>query len=80
MFLALEISPEYGVINVYPFSVYEIEREEGVDEKNPNAVRFILMGNRQESLENYEVIHFRLLSDTILLPYGRSILEPGRRI
>ena len=31
-------------------------------------------------LDNYEVAHFRLLSDTNYLPYGRSYLEPARKI
>ena len=30
--------------------------------------------------DNYEVAHFRLLSDTNFLPYGRSYLEPGRKL
>ena len=30
--------------------------------------------------ENYEMAHFRLLSDVNFLPYGRSYLEPGRKI
>ena len=29
--------------------------------------------------EAYEIAHFRLLTDTNFLPYGRSILEPGKR-
>ena len=31
-------------------------------------------------LENYEVAHFRLLSDAAYLPYGRSYLEPARKV
>ena len=31
-------------------------------------------------LDNYEVAHFRLISDTNYLPYGRSYLEPARKI
>ena len=31
-------------------------------------------------LDNYEVAHFRLISDTNYLPYGRSYIEPGRKI
>ena len=30
--------------------------------------------------DNYEMAHFRLLSDTNYLPYGRSYLEPARRL
>jgi len=79
-FLALDITPEYGIINAYPFSSYEVDREEGYDENNPNAVRFVVNGNVGETLEEYQMIHFRLLSDTNLLPYGKSILEPARKV
>ena len=30
--------------------------------------------------DNYEVAHFRLLSDVNYLPYGRSYLDPGRKL
>mgnify|MGYP003132741382 CR=1 FL=1 len=30
--------------------------------------------------DNYEIAHFRLLSDLNYLPYGRSYLEPGRKL
>jgi len=30
--------------------------------------------------ENYEMVHFRLLSDLNYLPYGRSYLEPARKL
>ena len=30
--------------------------------------------------DNYEIAHFRLISDTHYLPYGRSYLEPARKI
>ena len=30
--------------------------------------------------DNYEIAHFRLLSDNNYLPYGRSYLEPARRL
>lgn len=31
-------------------------------------------------IDNYEMAHFRLISDTHYLPYGRSYLEPARKI
>ena len=30
--------------------------------------------------DNYEVAHFRMLSDTNYLPYGRSYIEPARKL
>jgi len=35
---------------------------------------------RVVTFDNYEVAHFRLISDTNYLPYGRSYLEPARKI
>lgn len=34
----------------------------------------------QITFDNYEMAHFRLLTDVNYLPYGRSYLEPGRRL
>jgi hypothetical protein len=31
-------------------------------------------------LDNYEIAHFRLLADTTYLPYGRSYIEPARKV
>ncbi len=37
-------------------------------------------GNKLEDLENYQIAHFRLLSDSNFLPYGKSTLEGARRV
>ena len=40
-----------------------------------------LLGQSDELyFENYEMAHFRLIGDVNYLPYGRSYLEPGRKI
>jgi hypothetical protein len=52
---------------------------------NPYDVRFRYdpLTNRNPLLRDeyayYEIAHFRLLSDTNFLPYGRSMLEPARK-
>ena len=95
-FLKLEIAEKFGVYNVLPYTVYNIIRHEGYDPENPNEVKFELeidgiaaasdpmvtkKPNKQNiTFENYEVAHFRLLSDVTYLPYGRSYLEPARKI
>lgn len=78
-FLFLEVDPEYGVTNVYPIPIAEMEREEGWDPENPSAVRFNWLA-RGASLENWQVAHFRLLGNDAFLPYGSSVLESARRI
>lgn len=79
-FLYCDVSPEHGVLNVFPIPVNEIIREENYDPDDPMAVRYkwVTMGNK--SLENWEVIHFRLLGNDAFLPYGSSIIEAARRI
>jgi len=92
-YLHLQISEKFGIYNVLPLSVYQVVREEGTDPENPSYVRFILDPNGlsqsqtytarksdQMALENYEVAHFRLLADANYLPYGRSYLEPARKV
>ena len=37
---------------------------------SPNVIRF----------DNYEMAHFRLISDVNYLPYGRSYIEPARKL
>ena len=39
-------------------------------------------GNQDNGVifQNYEIAHFRLLNDVNYLPYGRSYLEPGRKL
>ena len=80
-FLRLEISPEYGVYMVHPISAYELTRVEGSDPNNLNYVKYQHdgLGGGQE-YENFEIAHFRLLSDSNFLPYGKSMIEPARRI
>jgi hypothetical protein len=83
-FLYLDIDPEYGVVNVLPLSVYETIRIEGQDPGNPFSVKFKIENDflalGKTEFDNYEVAHFRLLADTNFLPYGKSMIEGGRRV
>ena len=81
-FLALEISPEKGIINVSPHSIYNVERLEGTDPNNTNYVKYKVELDRfgKKEYEQYEMAHFRMLSDTNFLPYGKSMVEGARRI
>jgi len=95
-FLKLEIAEEFGVYNVLPYTVYHMTRQEGLDKDNPARVTFQLdpdglassqnpnyVANSSKKVvefDNYEIAHFRLISDTHYLPYGRSFIEPARKI
>jgi hypothetical protein len=79
-YLQLDIVDKYGVVNVKPISAYEITRLEDHDPANPQLIQFEINEDKKEIKENYEIAHFRVLSDTNFLPYGRSLLENGRKI
>lgn len=79
-FLFNDVSPDQGVVNVYPIPVNEIEREEGYDKGDPLAVRYRWLTQGNQVLENWQVSHFRILGNDAFLPYGSSVLEAARRI
>ena len=83
-FLKLDIIDKHGIVNVTPLSPYDVFRLEEHDPSNPKLVQFEVVGDGKNSkehvLENYEVAHFRLLSDSNFLPYGKSMLEGGRKV
>ena len=87
-YLYLDIDDDLGIVNASPLSAYETRREEGYDMDNPYSVRFeveeqntnaISQRNNTKFLESFQVAHFRLLTDTNFLPYGRSLLEGARK-
>jgi len=81
-FLKLELAEKYGVTNVIPLPVYELRRIEGEDPTKPNVVKFYLQGGstKQGAFDNFEIAHFRLVTDSNFLPYGKSMVEPARRV
>ena len=89
-FLQLEIADKLGIVNVFPYSPYEVTRIENFDPINPQRVKFVYAPYQnplgaygqttKKEFENYEVAHFRLNSDSNFLPYGKSMIEGGRRV
>ena len=90
-YLQLEMAENLGIVNVMPMSTYEMSRVEGFDETNPQRVKFIYAPyqnpnsmysgqSAKKEYENYEIAHFRLNSDANFLPYGKSMVEGGRRV
>ena len=79
-FLKLDIAEEIGVINARPFSSYEMERwEEFRDETGDYEIKFRNVASERDEYAVYEIAHFRMLSDSNFLPYGRSMLEGARK-
>ena len=94
-YLHLDVEEEIGIVNVTPISAYELRRDEGFDAENPYAYKFVLEnthggGNNQwsgtgaagtvQEFQPFEIAHFRLLSDTNFLPYGKSMIEGARKV
>ena len=92
-YLHLDIEEEIGIVNVTPISPYELRRDEGFDAENPYAYKFVMeqthggssyaFGGKKagiQEFEPFEIAHFRLLSDTNFLPYGKSMIEGARKI
>jgi len=77
-FLHLHIDKDEGIYEVMALPSQEIHREEGFDGKTDNTrFRWETTG---DYFEDWQVAHFRLLEDTGQLPYGRSILDPARKL
>jgi hypothetical protein len=89
-YLQLEMTENIGIVNVLPMSTYEMSRIEGFDQENPQRVKFVYAPYQnpynavgqtaKKEYENYEIAHFRLNNDSNFLPYGKSMLEGGRRV
>ena len=90
-FLLLNISNENGVIGWKQLPVYDMERYD-VGTKNPyiaasfynenkiNETTFVWVGkNEAIPYRNWQIAHFRLLYDSLYLPYGISYLNKIRR-
>ena len=80
-FNLLDVVNGEGVLGALELPVAEIEREEGFD-NNPNSLRFKWMSSHGGSdyFENYQVSHMRILGEDRFLPYGKSVLDPGRKL
>jgi len=89
-YLQLEMAEGLGIVNVLPMSTYEMSRIEGFDPQNPQRVKFVYAPYQnpynavgqtaKKEYENYEIAHFRLNGDANFLPYGKSMIEGGRRV
>ena len=64
--------------DIIQMPIGEIHKELGVD-GNPKSVRYKWDGKNM-FFEDFEMAHFSLLSDGTKLPYGRSVLDPARKL
>ena len=79
-FLKLDISEGMGILNARPLSGYEVERMEIYNEETGEyEIKFRHSITEQLEYDVFEIAHFRMLSDSNFLPYGRSMLEGARQ-
>ena len=94
-FLLLNIDDKNGITGWKELPVYEIERyENGMENPyasaytqlsnvNPymqNSTKFVWVGtNEYIPYQDWQIAHFRLLYNSIFLPYGCSFLQKARR-
>lgn len=82
-FLHLQFVETHGIINVTPIHPSLMKREEN-PETGETLFRYEGNGYYTTSgtknvFEMFEIAHFRLLSDSNMLPYGKSMIEAARK-
>ena len=92
-FMFLNIDPKEGVLGWRELNVHQINRVEcgsvtaygGANvnaplSTNPNDVKFVWEGHNEATpYQSWQVAHFRLIKDSLYLPYGVSWLNGARR-
>lgn len=93
-FMFLNIDKDNGILGWRELPVHEMVRiENGLNNGyggstmyssamnlKPDEVKFVWEGHNQESpFMNWQVAHFRLIKDSLYLPYGVSYLNKARR-
>ena len=94
-FMLLNTDKDNGVMGWKQLPVYEIERFENgmsnaytsphinLNSVNPDkqlTTKFVWVGEMEYlPYQSWQVAHFRLLYDSMFLPYGMSVLNKGRR-
>lgn len=78
-FLYHEVVPKEGIVATIPLPVNSMERLEGFDKEDPFAIQFKSLVNKNQIYHNWQITHFRLLSNSLFYPYGTSLLDPIRR-
>ena len=70
---------EDGVVN--PYGSNGVVYNTANTNSNDNSTQFVWTGENQSAVpfRNWQIGHFRLLTDSLYLPYGQSYLQPARR-
>ncbi len=86
LFLYLNTVPSVGIVDAVPIHPSLIKRDDYAGD-NQNLTQYIYEGetmfNYQKArsvFDYHEIAHFRVLTDTNFLPYGKSLLEGARKV
>lgn len=85
-FLYMNNVPGVGVVDVVPIHPSLIKRDDySGEDGNQTQYRYEGEGqysysNVENTFEYHEIAHFRVLTDTDFLPYGKSLLEGARKV
>jgi hypothetical protein len=78
-FALLTLVPNEGVTNYQPLNSNEVEREETFTDSSEWTTFFKWIGNPRKKYKPYEMAHFRIINDSAMLPFGRSMIDAARR-
>lgn len=94
-FMLLNTTDDNGIVGWKQLPVYEMQRFESgmdnpyasafvssanIDVDKPDATKFVWVGqNDFTPYRNWQIAHFRLLYDSLYLPYGVSLINKARR-
>ena len=92
-YMLLNVVAGKGVMGWKQLPVYEMDRLENgyasmysgmlpgqVNDLKPDETKFVWVGhNESMAYQDWQVAHFRLLKDSLFLPYGTSLLHKARR-
>lgn len=94
-FMLLNITDDNGIVGWKQLPVYEMQRFENgmdnpysagfanvanIDVDKQDSTKFVWVGkNEYTPYGNWQIAHFRLLYDSLYLPYGVSLLNKARR-
>lgn len=89
LFLYMPSAPSIGIVDAIPIHPSLVRRNDFAGEHhdetefyyegNPNAAFVHIQKDAATTFKYHEMAHFRVLTDTNYLPYGKSLLEGARK-
>lgn len=72
---------ENGIINPYGSGGVYLPQNYNRENNNDMSTQFVWTdeNNKQQPFRNWQIAHFRLINNSLMLPYGVSWLNPARR-